>query len=88
MIIETAAGATGSGNDMVWVVLTVGLTMLFLMKPVVAFLIKNPLGVPILIVLIIVVYIIIKAIFIVIGVGDAIDGYVTSTAATLSTIGR
>lgn len=34
MIVETTAGAAGSGNDMVWVVLTVGLTMLFLMKPV------------------------------------------------------
>lgn len=79
---------TGTGNDILWIILTVGLTMLFLMRNIVTAMITNPATVILLIVIIVILYILIKAVLLVMGVGNMIDGAVESTAASLSTLGR
>lgn len=78
---------TGTGNDVLWIIFTVGLTLLFLMKPVISALVRNLVNMVIIIILLIIAYILIKAILIAIDLGNQIDNAVDATAATLSTLG-
>lgn len=75
----TAKGVNAGGDNLFWIVITIGLTLLFAMKGMLRALMTNPLMLLLLIAGLVVAYILFSALTIVYGVGDLIDSGIQKT---------
>lgn len=87
IVAATTKGVNAGGDNLFWILATIGLTILFAMRPILKILITNPIAWVILDIILIFAYIIFSAISIVYGVGDYIDTSIQNTADMISTIG-
>ncbi len=84
---RTGAGATGSGETVYWIALSIVLTLI-LSRKLITSLLSNPLAVLAFIAIIVFSYILWKAIEIVTGVDTAIDGAISNTADSINNLLR